>query len=79
MFYISCGQTLCLLTLSLVKQAKFALVVGIVTIALGRASSSFKQDTSYSFCLKTIVMNKYDIIWQIWQYFSSFAQGMNVT
>ncbi len=30
--HVPCGQTLCLLTLSLVKQAKFSRVVGIVLI-----------------------------------------------
>ncbi len=46
-------------TLSLVKRAKFALVVGIVMIVLGRASSSFKEYVSYLFCfvLKAVVID----------------------
>ncbi len=72
MFHVCCGQTLCLRTLSLVKQSIFALVVGIVVIVSGRASSSFKVDVTYLFCLQATVINKYE-------YFSSFAQGMNMT
>ncbi len=33
--HVPCGQMLCLLTLTLVKQAKFALVVDIVMIVSG--------------------------------------------
>ncbi len=40
--HVPCGQTFCLLTLSLVKQAEFVLVVSIVLIVSRRASSSFK-------------------------------------
>ncbi len=39
-----------------VKQARFALVVGIVMIVSGGALSSFQQDISYLFCLKAIVI-----------------------
>ncbi len=41
-----------LLTLSVVKQANFALVVGVLTVS-GRASSSFKQDGSFFFLFKS--------------------------
>ncbi len=40
--HVPCGQTSCLLTLSLMKQVKFALVVGFVLIVSGRAASSVK-------------------------------------
>ncbi len=43
--------------MSLVKQAKFALAVGILMIVSETASSSFKRDVSYLFCLKALVSN----------------------
>ncbi len=59
--HVPYGQALCLVTLSFIKQAKVALVVGIVMIVSGRASSSFKLDVSYLFCLKAVVIKKHDI------------------
>ncbi len=52
---------------SLVKQAKFVLVVGILMIVSGRASASFKQDVSYLFCLKAfIIIIKYFLLHKEW-------------
>ncbi len=45
------------------KQAKFAMVVSIVMIVSGRASSILKLDVSYLFYLKAIVINKYDMFY----------------
>ncbi len=56
-------QTLCLLTMSRLKKAKFAQVVGIVMIVSGGATPSFKLEISYLYCLKVIVTNKYGMLY----------------
>ncbi len=59
MFHVPCRRTLCVLTLSLVKQAKFALVVGFVLTVSGRASAYRMLAQNPISCIPRIGINEY--------------------